>query len=758
MMDAIPKYISSFHYDNDISLEKDSILLFLKEQNASHENHFIKGETEKNQIWWAISWKEEKWNHWIQNIEKRKYSFSDFTIYWIEDGNKKYRFSFMDDWVFISEIGYLVEESLLCFQGENKGLSHSYPDLKNLEVGQSFSKLNDIILLRKHSFPRFSFMDEHLITQKNEHKINGSFLSGKLPEISYQKQWKKILSVLPQQIDGLTIHSYKRNSMEFSEFEKLIHSPTTNLHANFFMETPFQNQFSYSIIDVGRPASEVFHELKEKIPLIDESSDSLFPYIRLAYPNTCKEFRQMPFLDCHAQPYIWGIDNYILMANNKEAMQRYLDAILAGNTWAENEYYLTSLQQGNFEDILSGTLAFISIDREQDLFFEIKLKDKTYQLNGVFTKNNIRKIDNSSAQIIWREELQGEALITPQFILYDTDLQFFRVAVQDEYFYLYIFDESGKVISRKRLEGKIISDIQYCFQTEDGDRWYLFNTKNKIHFINEKGKEHSNFPIDLNSPASNDVQYVYYRNQSSHFAFVACENNNYYGFDLTRKGKPLENWNPLRGVGSPEVPLSFWQGKDQADLVFINNKKEVVVLDREAQERFPPIPLEEEFTEKIFLDHHHDAERIVLHNGKGRLKIINKKGEVFHLILSEEKEGIFIFSDVVGDERKDYIFYSENKLSVHSYQKDTFQKVLQKNIKENINSITANDLQFEKSFIQLQYQGKIDAINGSGQRINGFPLQGESLYHVTENIHGSHCITTMVGNHVFVYLLKTESN
>ena len=162
--------------------------------------------------------------------------------------------------------------------------------------------------------------------------------------------------------------------------------------------------------------------------------------------------------------------------------------------------------------------------------------------------------------------------------------------------------------------------------------------------------------------------------------------------------------------------------------------------------------------------------RIAGGSKKGRIRVLNTRGKGFGLApVKDLKPPVqFLYADVVGDARKDYIRVDAQKIAVHAYQPQTDEKGRTKEVLQEMGLYdipVANDrVVFEvqlygrsKSYIGYwdRATGSIGLLDATGQLQRGFPLAGTSRFAVVDlfNEQGNTLVVAN-GNRVYTYKLK----
>ncbi|MFN5627919.1 MAG: hypothetical protein ACK48W_01410 [Bacteroidota bacterium] len=102
------------------------------------------------------------------------------------------------------------------------------------------------------------------------------------------------------------------------------------------------------------------------------------------------------------------------------------------------------------------------------------------------------------------------------------------------------FDFNGKLIWQYKISGEILGKINIIKFKEDKNI-LVFNTAEKLYFINSKGQSIKGFPMKFESKATAEISVMSNTLKDEYRITVPCENNKIYNYDGT--GKVLFDWN-----------------------------------------------------------------------------------------------------------------------------------------------------------------------------------------------------------------------
>ncbi|MCH2045076.1 MAG: DUF3352 domain-containing protein [Saprospiraceae bacterium] len=471
-------------------------------------------------------------------------------------------------------------------------------------------------------------------------------------------------------------------------------------------------------------------------------------------------------------PYYVVVEDFVIFANASNTIENWLVSYSKNDIIANNESFQKHVKQlknkSNAYVLLNTPEAFRlilsyihptfwssvkkrleSVQRISPIGIQFSsLKDHFLMtfLASWSSKQIVRKERQTS--IAWTCDLQHEARIAPQIVRnHKTDAN--EIIVQDVEHILYLIDQSGTIIWDKALDEPILSKIYQIDFYNNGKLQYVFNTPSHIYMIDRKKNVFRK--IELATPASAAMLVIDYGMGIR--LFVPCANGDIYGF--TKEGKPLAGWSPQNKTEAINLPIQFFQHKDKDYLLAANTSGKVYLFRRDGKFHTSPINIGGKIS-SIGVDA--KLGRIAAGGTNGKIYISNLKGKRFGIgaLKGMKKNGKFAYADVIGDERKDYIRLSNNRLSLtyyndqqkivtlpdHSFdqpQDEVFTIKLKGEAKSNIATVS-------KRMQQIFLMG------GNGKMKKGFPFVGTSRYTVVDLFkQGKNCLIVANRHMIFAY-------
>lgn len=361
----------------------------------------------------------------------------------------------------------------------------------------------------------------------------------------------------------------------------------------------------------------------------------------------------------------------------------------------------------------------------------------------------------------WQADLEAEAVIAPQPIRsHDGN---YYVLVQDANHRLYLLDKNGEnrwsnnLVLNRSINSTIHAVDFYSSQQVQ----YAFSTDSAIYVFNQEGKNLVTIPL-IHRAASGLAVADY--GKGPRF-FIACRNGAIYGYE--QNGKPLSGWQPQKNVGRIPTPMGYLDYQNQRYFIAVTKAGTCRAYKRNGTPYFLQGRLGMGLT-GWGIDP--SIGRIAGGNKNGRIRVLNTKGKGFSLssVKTLKSPVQFLYADVLGDARKDYIRLDADSLAIHTYEARVDAKGRTKDVLQSKGVYSIPPANQRVVFpIQLQgqpkaYIGYWDTENGSiglldtkGQLQRGFPLAATSQFSVVDlfNEQGNTLIVAN-GSRVNTYKLK----
>jgi hypothetical protein len=197
--------------------------------------------------------------------------------------------------------------------------------------------------------------------------------------------------------------------------------------------------------------------------------------------------------------------------------------------------------------------------------------------NKAFFTNFNLKLNTSyqdETHVIWSVKLDTTCVLPPA-IVYNSASKQNCILVQDVNNTLYYVNNSGNILWRSRLSGRIMSDIKQVDAQRNGKIYYLFNTDKQACMIDETGANLVGYPVRFPGVATASLALFDCNSDSSYQFFVPLENSKIIAYTLA--GKPLQGWNPKTVDERISTPIAFMKVKSVSYLLTSGSKGNLTV-------------------------------------------------------------------------------------------------------------------------------------------------------------------------------------
>jgi|GEM_PF-5526161 len=420
------------------------------------------------------------------------------------------------------------------------------------------------------------------------------------------------------------------------------------------------------------------------------------------------------------------IDNYTdeQLLKQKESFQNYISRL----NDQYNYLYYTGISgfESNLKDLLqekaqSKLLSKNSWSNYTAFSYQITSSDAGL-INSIYLplKDNS---EESSLEQKWQISLESGIGSTVQWLRVANTNKNYIVA-QDDTNIFYLIDEESNILWKKPLPNAIVSEVFAVDYYKNGQTQMLFNTRTHLYLIDLEGNLMPNYPIRLSSEALLGLSMFDYDQNKNYRMFVACSNQCIYGYDLS--GRPLDGWNPKRVGEVIDKPQHIRvSNKDlifvptsQGYFYFFNRKGELQTQFRDS--------VNIQYFNPFYFDKNDEyaKNRFISTDQYGKIKSIFVDGRrLFKSVGSWTPNHSFLYANVIGDVKKDYVFIDNDQLMV--YQDDT-------TVGFNYQFKTSmNDMAFEFKYSQdesmlgvlSKENSQVYLFDHEGNLMKGFPIK-----------------------------------
>ncbi|MBL7782477.1 MAG: DUF3352 domain-containing protein [Saprospiraceae bacterium] len=461
------------------------------------------------------------------------------------------------------------------------------------------------------------------------------------------------------------------------------------------------------------------------------------------------------------------LGDYVVFAPNRSALEVCIDKYIVNQTLASNVDF-AQMWNKLPQDANNGLVVL------NNHFFILLSQNFLSNLNAPDYKNILEKISDSGfngavlrmpepgkmviqtaghqtvqrvAQtgILWKTPLESTVHAAPNLVATSSGDYLF---VQDIQHRLYCLDEGGVVLWRRQMEGPLLSAVQSVGNPGQTTPNFVFNTQAHIWLIDEKGQDVGRFPIALRSPATNGILAVDFDKNLKFNYFVACENENLYGFDHT--GSALPGWNPNRDAGKIVHPMLHFQEDGKDFLVALNKAAQLMVYGRNGQPRFNAVALSGRFASPPQVDLRSQSARIACFNTQGKVFVCNTSGSVSSAqVGANDPKTLGLFMTLTEGEKAGFTVLQGRRLRTKTYQGNTLKSGFDMELpvlQDTLFEVAGNNIG-----LLAQNRQQIYLIDNHGHMRIDFPLAGTSPFLLKPLRTGSKESVLIVANNNQLY-------
>ncbi len=130
-----------------------------------------------------------------------------------------------------------------------------------------------------------------------------------------------------------------------------------------------------------------------------------------------------------------------------------------------------------------------------------------------------------------------------------------EVVVQDDKNVLHLINAKGKLLWKKEISEKIISEIFMVDAFKNNKYQLLFNTENYIHLIDRNGVYVKGYPVKLAAKATSPLCLLDYADNKDYRLFIGCKNNFIYNYTI--QGTLNEGFKNFKTEAEVKLPVQY---------------------------------------------------------------------------------------------------------------------------------------------------------------------------------------------------------
>ncbi|WP_010230009.1 hypothetical protein [Gillisia marina] len=456
--------------------------------------------------------------------------------------------------------------------------------------------------------------------------------------------------------------------------------------------------------------------------------------------NFLKSFE--PIIKLDSPKFYMLLENFLIYSESEETLKRIISNFQNSSTLNKNASF-----EKNQEDLADAS-SLLKVTRPQltkaknknsifinkysplsNLGANYSLAATQFVSNDGFTHIHGVILDQSDIKSEELEELVTTTLpinITGNsYVLKNHSTKEIEIAVQDESNVLSLLDLNGKVLWKKKLQTKIIGDINQVDLFKNGNLQMAFTTLNRFHVLDRNGKEVKPFPIEFKDDITQPLAVFDYDN-TKNYRFVIVQNRELLMYDS--KGKNVKGFDFKKASSEITQSPKHIRLKNKDYIVFPEKSRKLNILSRQGKERVS-VKEKFQFSENEWYENKNEFISV---SEDGELVRINQNGKISKDQLTSEGN-----VQIVANEST-MVLLSENILTINDKELTLDFGLYSK---PQIFSVTG------KKYISITdtQAKKVYLFNERGQLVPNFPVYGVSLLKITNSKTRNKTIMLVLG-------------
>lgn len=430
----------------------------------------------------------------------------------------------------------------------------------------------------------------------------------------------------------------------------------------------------------GKMKENYYQKKYQGYEMIQIPSDSFFPQLLGSVFSEVKS----PFFLVH--------EDFLIGCPDKDNLAKLVHQLEDGKSLAQNDIYQSASSGITSESNLA---IFIDINKalkllpnrhplrqsaiENNSFFEslngfsleFTAADELY-FSSVFL-NTGEKLRMSSENN-WNIDLEAKMVGRP-YIVDDHLSSEKRIIAFDALNNMYFINHRGEILWQHMLSGRPMSKVYEVDAYKNNKVQYLLNTESHIYLIDVLGRDVGDFPVELESPATNGIALFDYTGNKHYRILVAGSDSKIYNYTI--EGKLVEGWKTPSMDGKVSKPLQHLT-YGRRDYIFVADENgQVKIVNRRGEER---IAVTDNFRNGInsgfYVNRTNDKAPFITSNQNGTLTYLNGDGSTNETSFDTfSAKHHFFYERFNEDAHYDFIYFDKNRLVVYDrFKKNVLEK------------------------------------------------------------------------------------
>jgi hypothetical protein len=462
--------------------------------------------------------------------------------------------------------------------------------------------------------------------------------------------------------------------------------------------------------------------------------------------------------------FVWLYENRVFYAANEDVISDFINDVLDNRTLANSPTYKKFSSQipdrasiqvtfmpgsDMLTDVMPKAIASFA-KRQTEMREHTPYVSLQYLVQDKMAYTGIYASYQSEVETvvkpIWSVDVPGKIVAGP-FLLKNHYNNQKEIAVQDNNHVLYYYSTSGVLLWKRKLNGRIIGDIEQVDLFRNAKLQMAFATEQEIVILDRNGAPVAPFPKKLPDTITSPLAVFDY-DKTRNYRFVFASGKKVYNWD--KEAKNVQGWelSELSGIMTRQAQHFVAGSKDY--LVFISDDGKALITDRRGVLRVPNVielPADNSSQYQVQVDAELKTIKLTALTNDSKLRSILSSGKIDEVKpgglpelpdLHIQGESMIIFSGQTCLV-KDPVF----PFKVQMQEDISGRPMIYGDGEQRILAIASNNEQ-------------ISIFNTKGKLVPGFPVYGSARFTIGRLYAGpsKYLITTTPENKVLVYLIQ----
>lgn len=348
------------------------------------------------------------------------------------------------------------------------------------------------------------------------------------------------LNIAPANTKSLVSLSFDDYSIFYKNLMKLNAKAldSTRTFLNFTNEIALADN---TLILYSLDADLVFETIEEKSLTETYREIDIYEFENPEFFNS----RLKPIIYYETANYFSKYEDFIIFSNSIETIKSTLSEVLNNNTIANSDAFKNVSQ--NLSDDSSVFIYKNNDGLSEHLDIETKnyhanvvqyiYEDNYAHVNGVIERFKKKAVSNSVTET-FATALDAQIVSPPQTVQNHVN-NTHDIAVQDINNVLYLISNSGNILWKKKLQGKILGKIEQIDMYKNGRLQLAFATSNRLYVLDRNGNDVSPYPRKFNDEITQPLSVFDY-DKRKNYRLLITQGKNLLMYDA--KGKTINGF------------------------------------------------------------------------------------------------------------------------------------------------------------------------------------------------------------------------